>query len=275
MMRTKSGTAVFILLAAFLCGVFLSGQRADASASLQKYGIPIDDALLKTESAVNDCAGLYTDGEIQSFEEKMREMREEYDCNAVAFIINDAGWDTSELSAPEAVSERCLNLDGHKSTVVLWLNVCRGNRSLYVLGYGSAEWKLRDDDADGLAKQLQDYVKRQQEGMSGTNTLYVEMMNQFISGADKEMRTPYFFLTWWFHLFLGIATGIIVVAVLLRNIGGKMTVTGSTYMNKAFSQVIGRRDIYTHTTTVRTKKSSSSGGSSGGGHSHSSGGGRF
>ena len=47
-------------------------------------------------------------------------------------------------------------------------------------------------------------------------------------------------------------------------------------MNKSVSELIGRRDIYTHTTYVRTRKSSSSSGSSsGGGRSHSSGGGRF
>lgn len=303
MMRKKSGFAVFMLLAALFSGLFLCGQQAYADYSLQKYGVTVKADALKTESAVNDCAGLYTEEEIRSFEEKMRQMREEYDCNAIAFIIDDENWDTSELSAPEEVSERYLKLDDHKSTVVLWLNVCRENRSLYVLGYGSAEWKINDSEADDLARTLQDYVKRQQgkektipkvlsheayekfaqqqqSGESGAddNTLYVEMMNKFISRVDEEMRRPYFFLTWWFHLGLGIVVGLIVVLTLLRNVGGKMTVTGTTYMNKTFSQVIGRRDIYTHTTTVRTRKSSSSGGggrSGGGGHSHSSGGGRF
>lgn len=302
MMRKKSGITVVMLLAALFSGLFLCGQQACAGSSLQKYGISVEVDALKTESAVNDCAGLYTEEEIRSFEEKMQQMREEYDCNAVAFIIDDDNWDTSEISTPEEVSEEYLRLDDHKSTVVLWLNVCRENRSLYVLGYGSAEWKINDSEADDLARTLQDYVKRQQgnqqvipkvlsheayekfaqrqqsvESGADDNVLYVEMMDKFISRVDEEMRRPYFFLTWWFHLGLGIAVGLIVVFMLLRNVGGKMTVTGTTYMNKTFSQVLGRRDIYTHTTTVRTKRSSSSGGSrgGGGGHSHSSGGGRF
>ncbi len=236
-------------------------------------------AEIKKESAVNDYAAVYTGEQIAAFEQKMQAMREEYDCNVVAFLINSDEWSASEPSAPEAVSERGLNLDAHKSTVVLWLNICPQNRSLYVLGYGTAERKLNDSDADNLAKTLQDYVKRQQSGNPEDLTLYVEMMDTFLSQTDSEMRQPYFYLTWQFHLLLGAAAGLIVILVLLRNIGGKMTTNGMTYMDESRSGVIGRRDIYTHTTYVRTKKSSSSsssgGGGSRGGHSHSRGGGRF
>lgn len=235
----------------------------------------LETSKLKCESAVNDYAGVYTQEQIDSFEEKMRVMRDEYDCNVVAVIINNPEWDSSELTAPEQLSESFLNLDSHKSTVVLWLNICRDNRALYVLGYGSAEFKITGDEADEIARDLQGYVKDAQREKQDNLTCYAAMMDEFIAVSDKEMRRPYFYLSWWFHLILGIAAGIIVVAVLVHNAGGKMTVDGKTYMNQGFSKLLGRRDTYIYTSYVRTKKSSSSSGGGGGGHSHSSGGGRF
>lgn len=261
-----AGICLMMVCAALVCSVSASAQD-----DYSEYFLP---DMPKVESAVNDFAGIYTEDEIRSFEEKMKTMSEDYDCNVIAVILDNAIYDSSNQRAAENFSERFLNLDGHKSTVVLWLNVCQTNRSLYLLGYGSAEYKIMNDEADDIARNLQDYVKRQQSGESVGNLLYVHMMNAFIEATDTEMRHPYFFLTWWFHLVLGLLLGLIVVCVLVKNIGGKMTADGKTYMDKSFSQVLGRRDIYTHTTYVRTRKSSSSGGH-GGGHSHSSGGGRF
>lgn len=265
------GYVLFLLLFMF-GGLFFRVQPISAGPLPQ-------EAEIKSESAVNDYAAVYTGEQIAAFEQKMQAMREEYDCNVVAFLINSAERSAGEYAAPEAVSERYLNLDAHKSTVVLWVNLCPGNRFLCVLGYGTAEGKLDDSDADELAKTLQDYVKRQQSSNPGDFSLYVEMMDTFLLEADAEMRQPYFYLTWQFHLLLGAVAGLIVILVLVRNIGGKMTTNGMTYMDQSHSGLIGRRDIYTHTTYVRTKKSSSSGsggnGRSRGGHSHSRGGGRF
>ncbi len=263
---------VFMLVLTVAAG--LPGKKVSAAVPEDFY-LAGNGNSLKVESAVNDYAGIYTQEQIASFEEKLRKMREEYDCNVVAFVIDNNEWNSSELSAPEKASEYFLNLDSHKSTVVLWLNVCRNNRSLYVLGYGSAEHKINSGEADRLAKDLQGYVKEAQSGAEDAQFKYIQMMNEFIGRSDQEMRTPYFFLTWWFHLGLGLLAGTIVVLILVKNSGGKMTTDGRTYMNKSFSELLGRRDIYTHTTYVRTRKSSSSSGGGGGGHSHSSGGGRF
>lgn len=263
---------VFMLVLTVTAG--LPGKKVSAAVPEDFY-LAGNGNSLKVESAVNDYAGIYTQEQIASFEEKLRKMREEYDCNVVAFVIDNNEWNSSELSAPEKASEYFLNLDSHKSTVVLWLNVCRNNRSLYVLGYGSAEHKINSGEADRLAKDLQGYVKEAQSGAEDAQFKYIQMMNEFIGRSDQEMRTPYFFLTWWFHLGLGLLAGTIVVLILVKNSGGKMTTDGRTYMNKSFSELLGRRDIYTHTTYVRTRKSSSSSGGGGGGHSHSSGGGRF
>lgn len=277
MMKNKR---YYILFAVFMlvltAGTGLLGKSVSAALPEDFY-LEGNGNSLKVESAVNDFAGIYTQEQITSFEEKMRKMREEYDCNVVAFVIDNNEWESSELSAPERATEFFLNPSSHKSTVVLWLNICQDNRSLYVLGYGTAEHKINSGEADRLAKDLQGYVKEAQSGAEDAQFKYTQMMDEFITQSDREMRTPFFFLAWWFHLGLGLLAGAIVVLILVKNSGGKMTTNGRTYMNKSFSELIGRRDIYTHTTYVRTRKSSSSGSSrgGGGGHSHSSGGGRF
>lgn len=277
MMKKKRYYILFVILMLVLSAApCISGRGATAIAPEDFY-LEGNGNSLKRESAVNDFAGIYTQEQIASFEEKMRKMREEYDCNVVAFVIDNNERSSSELSAPERASEFFLYPSSHKSTIVLWLNVCRSNRSLYVLGYGSAEYKIMDSEADRMAKKLQGYVKEAQSGTGDAQTQYTQMMDEFIAQSDLEMRTPYFFLAGWFHLGLGLLVGTIVVLILVKNSGGKMTTNGKTYMNKSFSELIGRRDIYTHTTYVRTRKSSSSGSGrgGGGGHSHSSGGGRF
>lgn len=273
-MTSRKRIKGFVLCVLFFMSGALLFQVQPVSAGVLPPG-----AEIKSESAVNDYAAVYSGEQIVAFEQKMQAMREEYDCNVVAFLINSDERSASAPSAPELVSERYLDLDAHKSTVVLWLNICPQNRTLDVLGYGTAERKIDDSDADELAIKLQDYVKRQQSGSPGDFSLYVEMMDTFLSETDAEMRQPFFYLTWQFHLLLGAVAGLIVILVLLRNLGGKMTTNGMTYMDQSNSGLIGRRDIYTHTTYVRTKKSSSSssggGGRSRGGHSHSHGGGRF
>lgn len=274
---SRIGTYFLALLGFMFAGFLCFGQLVSAEPLPENYYLAGDASSLKRESAVNDFAGIYTLEQISAFETEMQKMRDEYDCNVMAFIIDNDEWNSSEQSAPENVSEMFLPLDDHKSTVVLWLNVCRENRSLYILGYGSAEHKITSSEADDIAYDLQSYVKEQQSSGGEGNEKYVEMMESFIHQADAEMRRPYFFLSWWFHLAIGVVVALIVVLVLIHNTAGKMTTSGKTYINQAFSQVIGRQDIYTHTTYVRTKKSSSSssGGGGGGGHSHSSGGGRF
>lgn len=263
---------IFGILLLAMCCVFIGGGTVLAAGNPSSYYLP---EMPKTESAVNDFAGLYTEEEIASFEEKMRNMSQEYDCNVVAVILDNDERNSSELSAPEKFSEAFLNLDGPKSTVVLWLNVSRANRAMCLLGYGSAEGKITSSEADEIVRDLRQYVIDYQSSAYSDRSLYVNMMNEFIEITDTEMRRPYFFLTWWFHLALGVLLGLIVVLVLVKNSGGKMTATARTYLNETLSGLLGRRDIYTHTTYVRTRKSSSSGGGGGGGHSHSSGGGRF
>ena len=230
------------------CWFVFDGLEPLLEAALDLHSVPVDGSLwwwegrywlslppgaeIKSESAVNDYAAVYTGEQIAAFEQKMQAMREEYDCNVVAFLINSDEWSASAPSAPELVSERYLDLDAHKSTVVLWLNICPRNRTLDVLGYGTAERKIDDSDADELAIKLQDYVKRQQSGSPGDFSLYVEMMDTFLSETDAEMRKPFFYLTWQFHLLLGAVAGLIVILVLLRNVGGKMTTNGRTCMDQ-------------------------------------------
>jgi uncharacterized protein len=93
----------------------------------------------------------------------------------------------------------------------------------------------------------------------------------------------------WFQLLAAVIIGIIVVAIMAYNSGGKMTTGGNTYMDSGNSGLIGRRDDYVRTQVTRVRKPQNNnnnqgggfnaggfrGGSSGGGRSHSSGGGKF
>lgn len=105
----------------------------------------------------------------------------------------------------------------------------------------------------------------------------------------SDSQLPGFLSNIWIQLLIAVIIGASTVAIMAYNSGGRMTVSGYSYMDQNHSGLIGRRDDYIRTTVTRVRKPENNnnagrggfnaggfrGGISGGGRSHSSGGGKF
>lgn len=104
---------------------------------------------------------------------------------------------------------------------------------------------------------------------------YMSIVNRY-QQVTPGINPDSIFLKIWFQLLLALIIGGVTVVIMIYQSGGKMTVTGHTYLDKERSRTVGKHDHYTHTRTTRRKResnnsnsssgSSSSGGSHGGGH---------
>ncbi len=89
---------------------------------------------------------------------------------------------------------------------------------------------------------------------------YEKAFQTYIKMAYKDMgkspddKSDNLLLTWWFQLIIAAAAAGIAVTVMVYNSGGKVTVTGSTYMDHDTSEVLSQHDTYIRTDVTREKK---------------------
>ena len=99
----------------------------------------------------------------------------------------------------------------------------------------------------------------------------------------EEEKNDHFLTKLWAQIPISIGIGIVAVAIMAYNSGGKITATSRDYLDTSRPGLIGRRDIYLRTRITKRRKpkqnTSSRSGSGGyrggvsrGGRSHSSGG---
>lgn len=150
------------------------------------------------------------------------------------------------------------------------------NRYAYVSGFGELKTQLDDNRCDLVFKKITPQLKR--DKWFAACKKYVHQAynySKFKEGIDPGN----IFYNTFLQLGIALVIGGVVIAVLIINSGGKMTVSAMTYLDENNSRVVAQHDHYVRTSTHRTKRSSSSssGGSSsgGGGSSHSGSGGHF
>ena len=104
---------------------------------------------------------------------------------------------------------------------------------------------------------------------------YMKTVNRY-QQITPGINPDSIFLKIWFQFLLALVIGGVIIAIMIYQSGGKMTVSSQTYLDSQRSKTVNKHDRYTHTRTTRTKRSnnsnksgggsSSSGGSHGGGH---------
>lgn len=221
------------------------------------------------ETIIQDDAEIISSGEEEKLHSLCNKILKEY--NTSVYIWTDS--ETSGSSNFGYAMEQFVATYPEKDVIILLVGMHPGDRIYEVQGYGKAQEMINNkrcgkildamynDMADGnYYSAIQTFCKKSYTYMGRHPKL------------DNIIFSPVF------QSVICLIAGIIPVAVIAYNSGGRTTTNSHTYLDINNSRVIGSFDRYTHTTVTRTPKprdnGSSGGGSGGGGSSHSSGGGR-
>lgn len=228
------------------------------------YGTP---ALGKTSGNIQhiyDKAGLLSDSELNSLENMCTEYSEKDDLDIIILTHNDPNAVDGEIYI-ENFNDKMQYLD----SVILLVDMSR--RDVIVHGYGAVETSINPSRSQTIAEKVSTYLA---EGD------YSGAFKKYIISSDQYMNYVPIYFNPLLQLGVALIIGIIVVAVMAFNAGGRITVGGGTYLDSNHSGLIGRRDDYirTHVTRIRKPQNNGGGGGGGisaGGLSHSSGRAKF
>ncbi|KAB7672660.1 TPM domain-containing protein [Bacillus sp. B1-b2] len=158
------------------------------------------------------------------------------------------------------------------------------SREIYLAGFKKAEEYLDDYTLDSIKEEITPELS--DGNYFQAFSIFMEESHDYIlagpntedgyanSSNSTEGETENIFYNWIFQLVLAIVFASIVVILMVAQSGGKVTVSGNTYMDNRNSKILNRYDRFTHKTVTKVKKpennnSGGGGGITGGGHSHS------
>lgn len=223
------------------------------------------------ETIIQDDAEIISSDEEKKLQGLCDKILKEYDTSVYI-------WTDSSISGSSNFGyamEQFVAMYHEKDVIILMVGMCPGDRIYEVQGYGIAQEMINNKRCGKILDDMH-------SDMSDGN--YYSAMQIFCQKSYTYLgRHPRFdsiIFSPVFQFVICLIAGIVPVAVIAYNSGGRTTVNSHTYLDINNSRVIGSFDRYTHTTVKRTPKprdnGSSGDGSSGGGGGggHSSGGGR-
>lgn len=224
------------------------------------------------ETIIQDDAEIISSDEEKKLQGLCDKILKEYDTSVYI-------WTDSDISGSSNFTysmEMFVATHPDKNIIILMVGMCPGDRIYEVQGYGIAEEMVNNKRCGKILDDMHSDM---------ANGNYYSAMQIFCQKSYTYMgrhpRLDNIIFSPVFQFIICLIAGIVPVAIIAYNSGGRTTVNSHTYLDINNSRVIGSFDRYTHTTVKRTAKprdNDSSGGSSsgggGGGGSHSSGGGR-
>lgn len=223
------------------------------------------------ETIIQDDADIISSSEEKKLHSLCDKILKEY--NTSVYIWTDS--ETSGSSNFGYAMEQFVEKYPENNVIILLVGMQPGDRIYEVQGYGKAQEMINDKRC---GKILDDMYNDMADGD------YYSAMQVFCKKSYTYMGShPKFdsiIFSPLFQFVICLFAGIIPVAVIAYNSGGRTSTDSHTYLDINNSRVIGSFDRYTHTTVKRTPKPRDDGGSGGdtgggdGGSSHSSGGGR-
>ncbi|MCI9080209.1 MAG: TPM domain-containing protein [Lachnospiraceae bacterium] len=222
------------------------------------------------ETIIQDDAEIISSGEEKKLQDLCDKILKDYDTSVYIWTDNDISGGSNYGYAMEMF----VATHPQKNVIILMVGMHPGDRIYEIQGYGIAQEMINNKRCGKILDKMHDDM------VDGN---YYSAMQVFCKESRTYMgrhpRLDSIIFSPVFQFVICLIAGIIPVAVIAYNSGGRTTTNSHTYLDVNNSKVIGSFDKYTHTTVKRTPKphdnSTSGGGSSGGGGgSHSSGGGR-
>ncbi|MBY8914185.1 TPM domain-containing protein [Bacillus sp. YC2] len=157
----------------------------------------------------------------------------------------------------------------HGSTAMLTIDM--KGREVFISGYQKAEKYLDSSRLNTIRNTISSDISAGHYDKAFQTYMKMSYKDMGKSPGDQSDNLLF---KWWFQLIAAAAVAGIAVTVMVYNSGGKVTVTGSTYMNHDTSEVLDQHDTYIRTTVTRERKPSdkdndSDGGVTRGGTSYS------
>ncbi|MEO3945302.1 TPM domain-containing protein [Gorillibacterium sp. CAU 1737] len=256
-MRTKR------LLLALVAFLLLSGIPA---------WIPATMAAGENKTLVYDEAGLLSPEERTELNELANQYGPDRETDFIIYTtLNPENTDVQKL-AEDFYDEHGPGYDKtHGNAAILTLDT--KNRELYLAGFYKAKTYLDDARLDKIKARITPYLSDDNYKMAFEE--YLKTANRYMGfkpGVNPD--NPLFNI--WVQLGGALVIGGVVVGLMAYRSGGRVTVTGGTYLNHNSSSLLDQEDRYIRTTVTKTKISNDNnsgggggGGTSSGGHSHS------
>ncbi|MDQ0272134.1 TPM domain-containing protein [Cytobacillus purgationiresistens] len=264
------------------------------------------------QTFIYDYAELLTNDEIKQLESLSSELSKERE---TAFIIITAdGTDGKSIKkyVQDFYDKQAVGYDQpHGNAAILTIDM--QERDIYLSGFKKAEEYLNNSRLDVIRSQISPdlsdaryfdafsgFIKKAASSMEtgveaaagpagvqtedngqtdSSNASVYE--NEVVNGEKAETKNIFF--EWWFQLIISVVLAGITVLLMMAGTGGRITASGSTYMDQRKTRVLNEYDRYVRKTVTKTKKpsadnnnnSSGGGGITLGGHSHSGSKGKF
>ena len=244
------------------------------------FAIPMGNKADAAKQRVYDYGNLLTASEKKNLEEKAAEYSNKRDIDF--YIITHERENGNKSDAQdylEVFYKDKLKSKGN-AAILSYIDDVPGEKDLYIGGYRKAEKSLNNDRIDILLDKIVPHFANDEYAKGSEK--YLDLGYQY-SGIRFGLSPKSILFKTWFQLLMALGVAGIVLWSMLRNIGGRVTVNGSTYNDAGHSKVLDEYDRYITTTVTRVRKPENNdnnsmgggGGFSGGGPSHSGGGRRF
>ncbi|KHO38571.1 hypothetical protein OR62_09795 [Clostridium tetani] len=229
-----------------------------------------------TNQKIYDFAELLTLEEKKEFEEIASKYSEKREIDIIILTTNNTKDKDIVKYMKDFYNEKALGYDKpHGNCAILTIDV--QHRGVYLAGFYKGEEYLDNSRCDLIRKKITpDLLKKN----------YYDAFKYFIETSYKYMgikpgvNPDNILFELWFQITTSIVVGAVTVGIMAYNLGGRVTVTQSTYLDANNSGIIQKRDDYIRTLITKKRKSKTKnessirseggdGGISSGGHSHS------
>ncbi|WP_152655056.1 YgcG family protein [Oceanobacillus sp. CFH 90083] len=258
---------------------------------MRKYLITVSSLLLISlfiipgvfaeKQYIYDDANIFTDNEQTDLEQRAAEYSEENEIDILILTKNASdGRDIKPYIQDFYDDMKPGYNQEYGDTVILGLDFTGGpgDRDLYVAGFYEGEKYVNNDRAQQIVDQLIPDLSA--DNYYDAGLLFFEKVDQYM-GVSPLVNPDGFLLQTWFHLLVAVIIGGAIVGSMIFNMGGRVTVNASTYLDTDNTRVKSKSDRFLRKSVTRTKIQKSSGGGRGGGgmtrggHSHSGARGKF
>lgn len=228
---------------------------------------------------VFDNANLLTKDEIEQLEQLSSKLSKERNTAFIILTVDGIQGKSLEKYMADFYDNEAPGYDQpHGNTAILSIDM--KERDVYLAGFKHAETYLDSGRLDKIRERITNDLTDGEYFLAFSDFM---ITSHRYMGYEPGVNPDNILFKLWFQILACILIAATIVIFMVYRSGGRVTVTGATYLNSEQSGIISKKDTFINKTVTKTKKpdnSNNNGGGSGGGrtsggHSYSGSGGKF